>query len=438
MAQPELFLRTRGDTASVVLLPLQRSPDGALHLQQPQQPQPASMAAAVVPRSQPILGDADDSTPPGVNLLQFYVTFLGCIAAAWLVFLLLPRGCRKAYFQRRRPTKSSQKSRHPPKPQYRDHPRNSEFTTEDEDDDDEWVNFTAQGSAYPRGAGSSIIGSGGSNFTAGSASVQDSILAATEARRRGDPQNNNSTTLWEDVPVTTTDTGPFRQPFGLAHSEADLENHETPDKMSHRSNHFSSLPSPEHPQVRPLPTEAVWRECYRRLQGKGMRLTAHGVQCPSKRIWLMYSSDETTLLWQTEFPRQIPTAANAASSSIIWTRGAMHRIPAGNILYIDVGKKTTALTQTATTVSPQTCFSLLTQAGSLDLQANSKLERDAIVSALSYILDIVHQNPDWRRLYEESSTIVNGARSTVPSEGGRFYNAASTAGVSNIESDMFV
>jgi hypothetical protein len=116
----------------------------------------------------------------------------------------------------------------------------------------------------------------------------------------------------------------------------------------------------------------------------------------------------------------------------------MHRIPAGNILFIDVGKKTTALTQTATTVSPQTCFSLLTQAGSLDLQANSKLERDAIVSALSYILDIVHQNPDWRRLYEESSTIVNGARSTVPSEGGRFYNAASTAGVSNIDSDMFV
>ena len=46
----------------------------------------------------------------------------------------------------------------------------------------------------------------------------------------------------------------------------------------------------------------------------------------------------------------------------------MHRIPAGNVLYIDVGKKTTALLQTpSTAVAPSTCFLLLTQAGSLDL-----------------------------------------------------------------------
>ena len=128
----------------------------------------------------------------------------------------------------------------------------------------------------------------------------------------------------------------------------------------------------------------------------------------------------------------------------------MHRIPAGNVLYIDVGKKTTALLQTpATAVAPSTCFSLLTQAGSLDLQANSKLERDAVVSALSYILDQVHRGTDWRKLYDESSTIVNGrAPSSVaaPSSedydnaGGhrlRFYNPSTVGAISNIGSDMF-
>ena len=47
------------------------------------------------------------------------------------------------------------------------------------------------------------------------------------------------------------------------------------------------------------------------------------------------------------------------------------------------------------------CFSLLTQNGSLDLQANSKLERDALVSCFSMILDDVHTE-DWRALYEAS------------------------------------
>ena len=86
------------------------------------------------------------------------------------------------------------------------------------------------------------------------------------------------------------------------------------------------------------------------------------------------------------------------------------------------------------------------QVGSLDLQANSKLERDAVVSALSYILDQVHWGTDWRKLHEESSTIVNGrAPSSVaaPSEDYgdcsrlRFYNPPTVGAISNIGSDMF-
>ena len=235
--------------------------------------------------------------------------------------------------------------------------------------------------------------------------------------------------------------------MSMAKNEKDLENHLTPAKSAATSQQYLSVvPSPNHPQIKPLPADAVWRECYRRLQGTGMRLTAHGVQCPSKRIWLQYTSEDSTLLWQTEFPRQVPSTATRAST--VWVRGAIHRIPAGNVLYIDVGKKTTALLQTPATVAPSTCFSLLTQAGSLDLQANSKLERDAVVSALSYILDQVHQGSEWRRLYDESSTIVNGGRSSVAGAASSIvvtssdyhnqqYNPSTVGALSNIESDMF-
>jgi hypothetical protein len=73
------------------------------------------------------------------------------------------------------------------------------------------------------------------------------------------------------------------------------------------------------------------------------------------------------------------------------------------VLYIDVGKKTTALKRLDDVKVPDpTCFSLLTQNGSLDLQASSKLERDALVSCFSMILDDVHANANWRELYEAS------------------------------------
>lgn len=405
--------------------------------------------AAVAPK--PLRGDDlnGQELPAGVPLLQLYISFLACCAAAWLVYLLLPRGCKKAYFFRRRNNKQNNEAKKNDS-HYSDKNGTTVPKASANDDEDDWYTFapfsmTPSPSAKQRGGGTSssfsAVGSQ-SNFTGvGSISVQDSILAATEARRRRD--NNDSSmqkSEWETVPMDDNNNksrdGPGMMPMGVAYSDADLENHETPYKggggqQQRYAN--SSLPSPDHPQINPLPTEAVWRECYRRLQGTGMRLTAHGVQCPSKRIWLQYSSEESTLLWQTEFPRQLPSTA--ARASTVWVRGAMHRIPAGNVLYIDVGKKTTALLQTPASVQPTTCFSLLTQAGSLDLQANSKLERDAVVSALSYILDIVHQGADWRRLYDESSTIINGAPSSVAPP-SNVYNAS--AGIlSNIGSDLF-
>ena len=376
------------DPHALQLVPLYPSGSSWTAAQQIQQPLPALAAAATTTTttttrsaaaaSPPVRGStATSELPEGVPLLQLYVSFLGCCCFAWLIYLLLPRGCKQAYWK--------QMQQRPERP--------------------------VQGRSND-----------GNNHNHN----------ATAQRQRQVPTTPGS--AWQSSPTHNSTNNPYRSkkmaPLAVAQTEADLENHHTPSTKA--PNIFGTAdPSPAHPQIKPLPAEDVWRECYRRLQGKGMRLTAHGVQCPSKRIWLQYqdTDNEQTLLWQTEFPRQIPP-----SQRTVWVRGAVHRIPAGNVLYIDVGKKTTALMQ-ATTVAPSTCFSLLTQAGSLDLQANSQLERDAIVSALSYILDQVHHDGAWRHLYDESSTIVSGG-----SPGSRVISTtASSAGgaLSNIDSDMF-
>jgi hypothetical protein len=102
-------------------------------------------------------------------------------------------------------------------------------------------------------------------------------------------------------------------------------------------------------------------------------------------------------------------------------RGSLHKIALPNVLYIDVGKKTTALKKVQNkNVLDAHCLSLLTQNGSLDLQTNSLLERDSIVACFSMVLDQIHAQ-DWRKLYEESppasqattSTFTSGIRSDL-------------------------
>ena len=149
-----------------------------------------------------------------------------------------------------------------------------------------------------------------------------------------------------------------------------------------------------------IPPNRIIAETMGRLQGRGIRLVAHGVQCDPKRVWIKLEDDTASVTWQTEFPRRVPNQSGQVS--IVLMRGSLHRIALCNVLYIDVGKKTTALQRLdGKRVPDATCFSLLTQNGSLDLQANSKLERDALVSCFSMILDDVHDE-DWRALYEKS------------------------------------
>ncbi|KAL3929290.1 MAG: hypothetical protein SGARI_004793 [Bacillariaceae sp.] len=164
-----------------------------------------------------------------------------------------------------------------------------------------------------------------------------------------------------------------------------------------------------------IPPNKIIAETMARLQGRGIRLVAHGVHCDPKRVWIRLQDDENDninnpnvtpgeqskqqqpcVTWQTEFPRRVPNESG--------------QIILKNILYIDVGKKTQALQQTEGGVPDAACLSLLTQNGSLDLQANSKLERDALVSCFSMILDDIHEE-DWRALYEASPepSLVNSS-----------------------------
>ncbi|CAB9512138.1 expressed unknown protein [Seminavis robusta] len=155
-----------------------------------------------------------------------------------------------------------------------------------------------------------------------------------------------------------------------------------------------------HPAIPRLPSAKILNETMQRLKTRGIRLVAHGVASESKRVWIKFEEDTTSLSWQTEFPRKIPNQLGEVS--LVMMRGALHRIALPNILYVDVGKKTNAFMKEENKDMLDTvCFSLLTQNGSLDLQANSRLERDALVICFSMILDEVHSQ-DWRSLYAES------------------------------------
>lgn len=160
-------------------------------------------------------------------------------------------------------------------------------------------------------------------------------------------------------------------------------------------------PSPEHPDIDQVPDANILSQTMSRLRLRGLRLLAHGNQCDPKRIWLQLDPETMSLTWQTEFSRPITNQSGEVSHVLM--RGGKHTIALPNVVYIDVGKRTAALKRADPRVAaPTLCFSLLTASGSLDLQASSRLERDALVSCLCLVLDQVHTDTDWRRLYQTS------------------------------------
>ena len=87
-------------------------------------------------------------------------------------------------------------------------------------------------------------------------------------------------------------------------------------------------------------------------------------------------------------------------------------------MYVDVGKQTTALRRVENaSISERLCLSLLTNEGSLDLQASSPQERDALVNCFSLVLDEVHAQ-NWRDVYHNRAPSTHLSSSFDEFDGG--------------------
>ena len=140
----------------------------------------------------------------------------------------------------------------------------------------------------------------------------------------------------------------------------------------------------------PLQDEIVISAAMQQLRDPGVLIVAHGSRGKPKTVRLQLN--EAAVTWRTESKHK--------------KVGKLHQVPLTHIMYVDVGKQTTALRRVENAQVPQSlCFSLLTKEGSLDLEANSARERDALVSCFSLVLDEVHAQ-NWRDLYRGPSTDV--------------------------------
>ena len=143
--------------------------------------------------------------------------------------------------------------------------------------------------------------------------------------------------------------------------------------------------------------EIVISAAMQQLRDPGVLIVAHGSRGKPKTVRLQLT--ESAVTWRTETRKKSLTSASAKPKM-----GKLHQVPLSHIMYVDVGKQTTALRRVENaSVSDALCFSLLTKEGSLDLEANSPRERDALVSCFSLVLDEVHAQ-NWRDIYRGPSS----------------------------------
>ena len=121
------------------------------------------------------------------------------------------------------------------------------------------------------------------------------------------------------------------------------------------------------------------------LRDPGVLIVAHGSRGKPKTVRLVLT--ETAITWRTEMRKKTSAPGSGKELKL----GKLHQVPLSHIMYVDIGKQTTALRRVENaSVSESLCFSLLTKEGSLDLEANSPRERDALVQCFSLVLDEVH------------------------------------------------
>jgi hypothetical protein len=143
--------------------------------------------------------------------------------------------------------------------------------------------------------------------------------------------------------------------------------------------------------------EAVISSAMAELRDPGVLIVAHGSRGKPKTVKLQLT--DTAITWRTETRKKNSAGQHTSEIKL----GKLHSVSLTNIMYVDVGKQTTALRRVENASVPESlCFSLLTKEGSLDLEANSPRERDALISCFSLVLDEVHAQ-NWRDIYRGPS-----------------------------------
>lgn len=150
--------------------------------------------------------------------------------------------------------------------------------------------------------------------------------------------------------------------------------------------------------------EIVISAAMQQLRDPGVLIVAHGSRGKPKTVRL--SLTEAAITWRTETRKPVRQQQQSQLSHNMPPpkMGKLHSVPLSHIMYVDVGKQTTALRRVENAAVPESlCFSLLTKEGSLDLEAASFRERDALVSCFSLVLDEVHAQ-NWRDIYRGPSS----------------------------------
>jgi hypothetical protein len=170
-----------------------------------------------------------------------------------------------------------------------------------------------------------------------------------------------------------------------------------PTNSIHRNKQFAATPSNTIQQNTPFSSSAstfndeiAISTTMQQLRDTGVKIIAHGSKGKPKAVRLILT--ENAIEWRTESTKKKNKV------------GKTHQVPLSHIMYVDVGKQTTALRRVENaSIAENVCLSLLTRDGSLDLEASSAQERDALVNCFSLVLDEVHAK-NWRDVYRAPSS----------------------------------
>lgn len=216
------------------------------------------------------------------------------------------------------------------------------------------------------------------------------------ARSRGATSSRKSNII---PTVTNSSSSRLISPPALPptqHSSSASASQQAQHHRSSRGRTGDSMDKPTQPD-----DEIIISATMQQLREPGILIVAHGSRGKPKTVRLQLT--ETAITWRTETRKKVQS--NTATPKFLPPKlGKLHQVPLSHIMYVDVGKQTTALRRVENaSVSESLCFSLLTKEGSLDLEASSPRERDALVNCFSLVLDEVHAQ-NWRDIYRGPSS----------------------------------